>query len=127
MTGVRVVAAVVVRDGRLLLGRRPDEKRHGGLWEFPGGKLDPGEGATEAAHRELAEELALRVTHVGDRLLAVEDEASPFVIEFYAVTVTGEPEALEHTSIGWFTPTELQTMPLAPADARFARWYATRH
>ncbi len=126
MTAIRVVAAVLERDGCLLLGRRPDEKRHGGLWEFPGGKIEPGEGATEAANRELAEELALCVTHVGDRLLAVEDAASSFVIEFYAVAATGEPEALEHTSIGWFTPSELETMALAPADARFALWYATR-
>jgi mutator protein MutT len=122
MMRVRVVAAVIERDGRMLVGLRPPEKRHGGLWEFPGGKLDEGETAARAAQRELAEELALAVSSVGPRLLAIEDEDSPFVIEFYRVRVSGEPTALEHVEIGWFTASELLTMPLAPADAAFASW-----
>ena len=59
---VPVVAAVIRREGRYLLGRRPGHKRHGGLWEFPGGKLHDGEDAEAAAHRELDEELALAPT-----------------------------------------------------------------
>lgn len=122
MTPVRVVAAVVERDGKLLLGLRPPEKRHGGLWEFPGGKLDRGETPAEAARRELAEELGVDVTEVGDRLLAIGDAPAPFVIEFFPVMMTGEPSALEHAEVGWFTPDELATMPLAPADRAFAAW-----
>jgi 8-oxo-dGTP pyrophosphatase MutT (NUDIX family) len=49
-----VVAAVIERDGRLLVCQRPAHKRHGGLWEFPGGKCDPGESDAEAARRELS-------------------------------------------------------------------------
>lgn len=122
MTRIRVVAAVVERGGRLLLGRRPAHKRHGGLWEFPGGKLDKGETIEEAAERELHEELALEVESVGTSLLAIDDGASPFVIEFHEVVAHGEPVAHEHEEIGWFLPDELGVMPLAPADHAFVRW-----
>ncbi len=126
MTRIRVVAAVVEREGRLLLGLRPAHKRHGGLWEFPGGKIDEGEDHEEAARRELHEELELHVEEVGARLLAVEDEGSPFVIEFYAMKVSGAPVAHEHAEVGWFTAEALETMPLAPADRAFAGWWARR-
>lgn len=123
MTVIRVIAAVIEREGRWLVGRRPQKKRHGGLWEFPGGKLDPGETPLEAARRELAEELALRVDAVGDhRIMAVEDDGSPFVVEFFRVRVSGAPEPLEHTQIGWFRLDELREMPLAPADSAFVEW-----
>ena len=117
---IRVVAAVVERDGRYLLGLRPRDKRHGGLWEFPGGKLDEGESVAEAAARELDEEMELRVEAVGRHLESVRDGDSPFVIEFHEVTVTGEPTPHEHERIGWFAPSELEAMPLAPADRAFA-------
>lgn len=116
------MAAVVRRDGRYLLGRRPEEKRHGGLWEFPGGKLDEGEDAAAAARRELAEELSLETVDVGAVLHSVRDPASPFVIHFHPVDVLGEPEALEHEQVGWFTLDEMAGMSLAPADETFAGW-----
>jgi mutator protein MutT len=126
MTRIRVVAAVIHRRGRYLLGRRPTGKRHGGLWEFPGGKMHADESASEAAARELREELGLAVTSVGTVVAAIEDEASPFVIEFHEVSVTGEPVALEHQEVGWFTSTELQELALAPADRSFARLLSER-
>ena len=119
MTPVDVVAAVIVRSGRYLLGRRPEEKRHGGLWEFPGGKVDAGEDWLQAAHRELTEELGMAAQAVGRVLHSASDEGSPFVIHFIEVEATGEPEPTEHTRVGWFTPEELGGLPLAPADARF--------
>lgn len=122
MIPIPVVAAVVRRGDRLLLGRRPRHKRHGGLWEFPGGKVDDGETPADAARRELAEELALTVVEVGARLTAVEDGSSPFVIEFHAVSVSGEPRPIEHDEVGWFTLDDLASMELAPADARFVSW-----
>lgn len=117
---VRVVAAVVERDGRLLLCRRPQGKRHAGLWEFPGGKIQPGESAAEAARRELAEELAVEVLSVGGLLLARSDPGSPFVVEFYPAEIAGEPVALEHDGLAWVRPEELGGLDLAPSDRAFA-------
>jgi 8-oxo-dGTP pyrophosphatase MutT (NUDIX family) len=121
-----VVAAVVRRGDRYLVGLRPQHKRHGGLWEFPGGKLREGESRLDAATRELGEELDLTVVALGRLLLAVEDEGSPFVIEFYETTVTGTPEAREHSEVGWLTVAELGGLDLAPADARLVRRLAGR-
>lgn len=123
---VRVVAAVVETRGRWLLGLRPSEKRHGGLWEFPGGKLGDGESVLDAARRELAEELSLRVTSLGPTLFTARDGEGPFVIDFVRVTVEGEAEAREHAEIGWFDLGELAELPLAPADRAFATWLADR-
>lgn len=117
---VRVVAAVVERDGRLLLCRRPPGKRHAGLWEFPGGKLLPGESVAEAARRELAEELAVEVLSVGERLLELPDPGSPFVVEFHRVEAAGDPVALEHDGLAWVRPEDLAGMDLAPSDRAFA-------
>jgi len=117
---VPVVAAVICRDGRYLLGRRPHTKRHGGLWEFPGGKVQAGESRLEAARRELAEELGVGVSGLGPRLHAVRDVGSPFVIEFFEAVVDGSPAAREHDALGWFTVEQLRVMALAPADADFA-------
>lgn len=119
-THVRVVAAVVRRDGRYLLCRRPTEKRHGGLWEFPGGKVRGGETRADAARRELAEELELGVTEVGDVLFQASDDGTAFVIDFVRTAVEGVPVLHEHTEIGWFTVEELLGLALAPADQRFA-------
>lgn len=121
-----VVAAVIERDGRYLLGRRPEEKRHGGLWEFPGGKLDQGEDAEGAARRELAEELALRVVSVGPVLHSVIDPAAPFVIHFHPVRAVGDPAPLEHEEVGWFRVEEMRGLGLAPADGHFVAWLSGR-
>lgn len=119
---VRVLAAVISRGDRYLVCRRPDEKRHGGLWEFPGGKLEPGEDDAAAARRELREELGVEVTSVGRELLAAHDAGSPYLIAFVDVTISGEPACLEHSALAWATVDELQTYAMAPSDRRFADW-----
>ncbi len=118
---VTVVAAVIRREGRYLVGRRPLKKRHGGLWEFPGGKVHDDEDSFAAARRELDEELALEVTRAGATLHRVRDGDSPFVIHFVEIEIRGEPTPLEHDAVGWFTAAELVRLPLAPADADFVR------
>ncbi|MCO4762000.1 MAG: NUDIX domain-containing protein [Myxococcales bacterium] len=118
---VRVIACVLERGNRMLVGMRPDNKRHGGLWEFPGGKLEPGEGDLEAAARELDEELGIDVYAV-DRVMAeLHDEGSVYNIVFRRVRARGEPEAFEHSELKWATLHELEKMPLAPTDAQFVR------
>jgi len=124
---IPVLAAVVRRNGRYLVARRPEEKRHGGLWEFPGGKMASDESLLEAATRELREELGLSVTGVGAVLFEAMDPGSPFLIRFVEVQVRGEPRALEHMEVGWFEPPTLQELALAPTDARFVReWVRER-
>jgi mutator protein MutT len=117
---VPVVAAVICRDGRYLLARRPEEKRHGGLWEFPGGKVREGESTLDAVRRELTEEMGLDAVSLGATLFSTADPGAPFVIEFVEAAVRGEPEAREHSQIAWVTPNQMVEMPLAPADALFA-------
>ena len=108
-------------DGKVLVAQRPLGKRHAGLWEFPGGKLELGESHADAARRELMEELAVDVVQIGASLDRVADPGSPFVITYVEVQLQGDPSALEHQAVAWADPTELLDWPLAPADARFVR------
>ena len=119
---IRVVAAVAERDGRFLICRRPAHKRHGGLWEFPGGKLEPGETLQAAVRRELAEELGVEVRSCGGQLFAVDDPGSDFVIEFHPVAFDGEPVCLEHSALTWTTVPAMLLMDLSPSDRRFAQF-----
>lgn len=122
----RVIAAVISRDDRLLICQRPLHKRHGGLWEFPGGKIEEGESTYSAAERELSEELGVAVRAVGDIDLAVADPGSSFVIEFVQVEIDGEPTCLEHAALAWHTPHELEAMSLAPSDRRYVEHLLAR-
>ena len=118
-TPIRVLAAVV-RDGdRYLICQRPRHKRHGGLWEFPGGKIEPYESLLDAARREMREELGVDVSGVGETLLAVADAGSPFVIEFVPVEIAGHPRCLEHSALEWRDLEDLAARELAPSDRRF--------
>lgn len=116
---IRVVAAVVCRDQRLLLARRPAGKRHAGCWEMPGGKLHDGESLAVAARRELAEELGLEVLTVAAPLARFQDPGSTFLVCFCPVEVAGEPQALEHDEVRWVTVEEALELALAPSDRRF--------
>lgn len=123
---IRVLAAVIRRHDRWLLCQRPPHKRHGGRWEFPGGKLEPGEVLADAARRELLEELGVAVTAVGEPLFIRHDDGSPFLIEFTPVEIAGEPRALEHTAVCWALPVEAAAMELAPADQAFVDYVLAR-
>ena len=119
---IRVLAAVVRRDDRYLICQRPAQKRHGGLWEFPGGKLEEDETLLAAARRELFEELNVIVTGVERSLFSVADPGSDFVIEFVPTTIEGEPTCLEHMALRWLLLDDLFDFPLAPSDQRFAEF-----
>ncbi len=116
---IRVVAAVIRNESSMLLCQRPAHKRHGGLWEFPGGKMESGESPLEATRRELAEELGVAVSSVGEILFSIHDPGSPFVIEFYPTEIAGEPQCLEHASLAWVSLDQARGLPLAPSDRRF--------
>jgi 8-oxo-dGTP diphosphatase len=119
---VRVVAAVVRRDERVLVCRRPEHKRHGGLWEFPGGKCEPGESDLEALRRELREELGVEVSWAGAAEWEARDPGSPFLVAFVPVRVVGDPVCHEHTALRWGTPGEVARLPLAPTDRAYVAW-----
>lgn len=121
---VRVLAAVISDDGRFLVCQRPADKRHGGLWEFQGGKLEQGESLLMAARRELAEELGVRVVEVYVPLFIVVDLSSPFVIGFVPTIIEGSPTCLEHTDLAWLTLGELSLLNLARRDRRFVEHLA---
>jgi 8-oxo-dGTP diphosphatase len=114
-----VVAAVIERDGRLLVGQRPAHKQHGGLWEFPGGKVEPGETPAAALARELHEELGLTDVEVGPELHRHTDPARPLTLLFLRVATAGDPAPLEHSALAWIDPTAPLSLPLAPADQAF--------
>jgi 8-oxo-dGTP diphosphatase len=122
-TWLWVVAAALVRaDGKLLLHRRPREKRHGGLWEFPGGKVEAGETPALALARELAEELGLELdTATLEPVAFAESPAEPgfpaIVILLYKVgRWRGEPHSHEGGEWGWFSPAEANALPKPPLD-----------
>lgn len=115
----RVVAAVIEREKQVLVALRPPEKRHGGMWEFPGGKVEGAETDGDALQRELSEELGLRVLSTAPPLAAFRDPGSPFLIVFVPVMTEGEPECREHLALRWVDWCELRLLPLAPTDLRF--------
>lgn len=107
--------------------RRPDEKHHGGLWEFPGGKVEPGENPSEALVREIAEELGLGVDVMGLVPAAFAQERTeshdcPIVILLYTYAWDGaELAALEGGAIEWFTPRAIAELDKPPLDVALAR------
>ena len=116
---IRVVAAVIEREGKLLVCQRPQHKRHGGLWEFPGGKLEPGEDDLAAVSRELREELDVETVSVADECFRMDDDGSHFTIAFVLTVIEGTPRALEHDAIMWADSDELSRLELAPSDRHY--------
>jgi len=123
---ISVLAAVIAHGDKYLVCQRPLDKRHGGLWEFPGGKIEPGESLLEAANRELTEELNVAATSVGEPIFSVHDEGSPFVINFVPSEIAGAPICLEHADIRWASLADIQQLDLAPSDRKFVRFLLDR-
>ncbi len=120
---VRVVAAVVSQEGRIMAARRGPNIRMAGLWEFPGGKVEDGEDDRAALARELMEELSIQV-EVGECLgeNIHREDRGPFCLVAYRVTViSGEPVLSDHDAVVWCDPSELLQLEWAPADMPFVR------
>ena len=122
-TAIEVVAvALIDPQGRFLLQRRRADRQHGGLWEFPGGKVEAGESALSALIREIDEELGIGLDPDQPCFLAsVADPDDGLVISLYTCRIwQGTPRCLDAAAIGWFLPHELTALAMPPLDRPLA-------
>lgn len=113
-----VVAALIWDGPRFMICRRPANKARGLLWEFVGGKTEPGETMAEALIRECREELDITVS-VGDIFTQVIHEYPDIHIRltlFHCTIAAGEPKLLEHHDLKWILPSEIPSFDFCPAD-----------
>ena len=113
-----VVAALIWDGDRFMICQRPAHKARGLLWEFVGGKVEPGETREVALIRECREELAVELT-VGQLFMQVLHEYPDITVRlflFHAAIAAGVPEKLEHNDIQWITPAQIPDYDFCPAD-----------
>lgn len=112
--------AVIWKDQRILIDRRKPEGLLGGLWEFPGGKLEPGETIEECIQREIREELAIDIA-VGEQLIVVDHTYTHFRVTLnvhHCQYLAGEPQAIECDEIRWVSIDELSDYPFPKANIK---------
>lgn len=115
---IEVVAALIWDNDRFLICQRPANKACGLLWEFVGGKVEPGETKEQALIRECQEELDITLS-VGDVFIDVVHEYTDITVHltlFNASITKGVPQKLEHNDIRWITPREIPLYEFCPAD-----------
>ena len=119
---VLVVAALVRAQGRVLMSQRRPDQSFPLCWEFPGGKVDPGEAPEAALVRELQEELGCEA-HVGEIFEVVFHPYDDFDLYMlvYECALATAPVPMQVAAVAWFPPSELPTLPLPPADHPLAR------
>jgi 8-oxo-dGTP diphosphatase len=120
----KLVVAALVRDGaRILMSRRRADQPMPGLWEFPGGKVEPGESPTEALAREVREELGcdVLVGHIHEVVFHAYPEFDLYMLVYAATISRGTPSALEVAEIAWVEAARLPELDLLPADYPLAR------
>ena len=120
---IAVAAGVLLRDGRFLMASRPIDKIWGGYWEFPGGKVEPGESTRAALIRELGEELGIRVTRADPWIVREHQYPHGRVrLHFFRVTQwQGEPHPREGQSLAWLSPDGDRPEPMLPPNAPVLR------
>ena len=118
-----VVAALIWNGDKFLICQRPAHKARGLLWEFVGGKVEPGETKEQALVRECQEELAVTLS-VGDVFMEVDHQYPDLNVHltlFNAIIHEGTPQMLEHNDIRWITPEEIPQYDFCPADEEILR------
>lgn len=123
-----VVAALIWKGDQFMICQRPAHKARGLLWEFVGGKVEPGETKEQALIRECQEELGVLLS-VGDVFEDVVHEYPDLTVHltlFNATIAKGEPERLEHNDIRWITPSEIPSYTFCPADEEILTRIAER-
>lgn len=119
---VQVVAAILEREGKILIGQRTAAQSHPLKWEFPGGKVEPGETPAQAVARELTEELAIQVTESREigRYLYTYPAKDPIELLFFRVTAfSGEPRNLIFHDLRWEPATALPAYDFLEGDRPF--------
>jgi 8-oxo-dGTP diphosphatase len=123
---VNVVCAIIENDGTILAAKRGEAQSHAGFWEFPGGKIDPGEDAEKAVVREIKEELGTAIS-VQKQLPSVPfdyPDKTVVLIPFLCTIVSGTPEPLEHAEIRWVDKGEAAlALAWLPPDAEILKNY----
>ena len=120
---IDVVAALIWDGDRFLACQRPAHKARGLLWEFVGGKVEPGETRQQALIRECREELDVLLS-VGDVFMDVDHVYPDLTVHltlFHASIAEGTPQKLEHNDIRWITVEEIDDYPFCPADEEILR------
>ena len=115
---IEVVAALIWNNNKFLICQRPAHKARGLLWEFVGGKVEPGETKERALVRECKEELDVLLS-VGDAFMDVVHDYPDLTVHLTLFNVTiaeGEPQKLEHNDIKWIKPSEIPNYEFCPAD-----------
>ena len=123
-----VVAALIWQGERFMICQRPPHKARGLLWEFVGGKVEPGETKEQALIRECKEELDAALS-VGDIFMDVFHEYPDLTVHltlFHAVIAEGEVKKLEHNDIRWITPSEIPDYDFCPADVEILKEFTKR-
>ena len=119
-------AALVDVDGRVLICQRPEGKQLAGLWEFPGGKVEPGETPEDCLIRELEEELGIRVSHacLAPFVFASHEyDSFHLLMPLYLIRRwEGLVTAREHKAMAWVKPNEMGHYPMPPADGPLVAW-----
>ena len=124
-----VVAALIWKGKKFMICQRPAHKARGLLWEFVGGKVEPGETKEQALIRECKEELDILLS-VGDVFTDVVHEYPDLTVHltlFNALIVEGEPQKLEHNDIKWITSGEIQNYEFCPADEEILKELIRRY
>jgi 8-oxo-dGTP diphosphatase len=121
-----VVAVIRDQEDRVLLTQRPTGRHMGGLWEFPGGKIDDGEAPREALTRELDEELGIEIVVQRPLTFAVHEEPGlRILLLFFDARISGgEPRGQEGQAVEWVAVKDLPSYPTPPADAELIRLLA---
>ena len=113
-----VTAAIIFDEEKVLITRRPDGKRHPGLWEFPGGKIEPGESPEEALYREIREELAAEVcvAEIFEVVFYRYDWGPVLILAYRCQLLTNTIHDIGVTEHRWVHPKDLAEFSILPAD-----------
>ena len=122
-----VVAALVCEEGRILMSRRRHDQAMPNLWEFPGGKVEPGEHPEAALVRELREEVVCGIEVIGihEVVFHAYPEFDLYMLVYASRIVDGRPRGIEVAEVAWVEPRRLPELDLLPADYPLARKLAT--